>query len=559
VNCLRTSVVRGAALSVAAIFVMQSTLLHSTQSWAQQAEPAATAVATNAAGRELQNREPQNNDLQDQVRELRAMIEEMRAENAQSRAEMQQLRQDLQTTRALLERGPAAPGPASSQAIAVATTPNTPIAPPPSSGSTASAAAPNASPNPGLEERVEKLEEAASLVGDKVDEQYQTKVETASRYRARLHGIVLMNAFRNVGGADNIDFPDYSQPVSSGMSQATLGATLRQSEIGLELFGPNLLGAKTSADVQFDFAGGFPSTGNGVNFGFARLQTASVRFDWAQTSVVAGQDSLFISPLSPTSFASLATPAFAYAGNLWGWTPQLRVEHRFALTGQQTVTVQAGVLDNLDWEYPQDPFYRYAQAGEQSGQPAYAARTSWSSTVHEHPLSFGVAGYYGRQNWNWGRNVDAWAGMADWQVPLAPRVSLSGEFYRGRGIGGLGADAGTSIVYGDNSSYSGYAPIRGINDEGGWAQLKFQITPKMELNGAIAEDDAPTSDIRGFAIDQANAPPIFGRNRSAFANVIFRPRSDLIFSAELRRLQTFPIYSSESTTNQVNLAVGILF
>jgi hypothetical protein len=370
---------------------------------------------------------------------------------------------------------------------------------------------------------------------------------------------VLMNAFRNVGGADNIDFPDYSQPVNPGMSQATLGATLRQSEIGLELFGPNLLGAKTSADIQFDFAGGFPSTGNGVNFGFARLQTASVRFDWAQTSVVAGQDSLFISPLSPTSFASLATPAFAYAGNLWGWTPQLRVEHRFALTDQQTLTVQAGILDNLDWEYPQDPFYRYAQAGEQSGQPAYAARTSWSRTVHDHPLSFGVAGYYGRQNWNWGRNVDAWAGMADWQVPIAPRVSLSGEFYRGRGIGGLGADAGTSIVYGSNSSYSEYPPIRGVNDEGGWAQLKVQITPKLELNGAIAEDDAPTADIRGFAFDQANAPPIFGRNRSAFGNVIFHPRSDLIFSAELRRLQTFPVYTSESTTNQINLAVGILF
>ena len=88
-------------------------------------------------------------------------------------------------------------------------------------------------------------------------------------------------------------------------------------------------GARTSAEVQLDFAGGFPATGNGVDFGIVRLQTANLRFDWEHTSIVAGQDSLFISPLSPTSFASLATPAFAFAGNLWGWTPQLRVEHRF--------------------------------------------------------------------------------------------------------------------------------------------------------------------------------------------------------------------------------------
>src|SRR6202790_1319541 len=137
------------------------------------------------------------------------------------------------------------------------------------------------------------------------------------------------------------------------------------------------------------------------------MQTASLRLDWKNTSVIAGQDSLFISPLSPTSFASLATPAFAFAGNLWGWTPQLRVERPFFLSDQQPVTLQAGVLDNLYWEPPSKSFYRSAQAGELSGQPAYAFRTSWARPVREHPLSFGIAGYYGRQNWTWGRYADA--------------------------------------------------------------------------------------------------------------------------------------------------------
>jgi len=133
-----------------------------------------------------------------------------------------------------------------------------------------------------------------------------------------------MNAFRNVGGSDNLDFPDYAEALPQLTPKASLGATLRQSEIGFEIFGPNLAGARTSADVQLDFSGGFPNTGNAVNFGIVRLQTASLRFDWQNTSVVAGQDSLFISPLSPTSFASLATPTFAFGGNLWGWTPQIR-------------------------------------------------------------------------------------------------------------------------------------------------------------------------------------------------------------------------------------------
>lgn len=490
-------------------------------------------------------------DLQEQVQQLRTLVEQMRAENAESRAEMRQLRQDLQATRALLQP-PAAGAPPETVANA-----NAVSAQPPASSSSASA--PTAEASGTLEGRVQKLEDSTSLMGSKIDEQYQTKVETASKYRARLHGIVLMNAFRNVGGSDNLDLPSYAEPAAPGTPQATVGATLRQSEIGFEIFGPTIAGARTSADVQFDFAGGFPATGNGVNFGIVRLQTASLRFDWEHTSVVAGQDSLFISPLSPTSFASLAAPAFSFAGNLWGWTPQLRLEHRFTIADQQTVTVQAGVLDNLDWEPPYNSFYRTAQAGELSGQPAYALRTAWSrGDLQDHPLSFGVAGYYGRQNWTWGRNVDAWAGMADWQVPILPRLSLSGEFYRGRGIGGLGAAVGVSVLYGGNP-YGDFTPIRGLDDMGGWAQLKFRLTPKMEINGVIADDNAFASDVRGFATDQNNFGPILGRNRGALANLVFRPRSDLILSAELRRLQTFPVYSSSSNSNQVNLSVGILF
>ena len=543
-NNLETSAVRSATIT-ALIFIFCG-------AWALAQGPSASARDSNADATLGAVR-----DLQEQVQQLRALVEEMRTENAQSRAEMQQLRYELQVVRGL-------PPPDSSATLTSAA--------PASYGSDATSVSSQATQRiravvsnsasqggPALEERVQKLEESTSLLGSKVDEQFETKVESASKYRVRLSGIVLMNAFHDNGGANNIDFPDYAEPPSAGGSLATIGATLRQSEIGLEIFGPKLAGAKTSANIQMDFAGGFPATGNGINFGLVRLQTASLRLDWGNTSVIAGQDSLFISPFAPTSFASLATPTFAYGGNLWAWTPQLRVEHRFNLTDQQVVTLQAGVLDNLDWEFPSDPFLRAAQSGEQSGQPSYAARSAWSRRVFERSLSVGVAGYYGRQNWSWGRFVDAWAGMADLQIPILPRLTLSGEFYRGAGIGGLGADVGRSIVWlGDPMKAS--TPIRAVNDVGGWSQLKFRLTSRLEVNGAVGDDNAFTHEIRGVATDANNGPvEIFGRNRAALGNLVFRPRSDLLFAAEFRRLRSFPVYSSSSTVNQINLAMGILF
>jgi hypothetical protein len=534
------------AAMTAAAFVLLSAYSLAQERLAQNGTPATASQQPDNSLRELDS----------QVRELRAVIEQMRTENAQSRAEMQELRQELQDTRKLL--APLAAASNAGPPASVAAEPAASVLQNSSDTAATTALGTTDLATTDLGSRVQRLEESTQLLGSKINEQYQTKVETATKYRARLSGIVLMNAFRNVGGSDNLDIPDYAQPVAPGSPQSSFGATLRQSEIGLEIFGPTMAGAKSSANVQFDFVGGFPSTPNGVNFGLVRLQTASVRLDWQHTSVIGGQDALFISPLSPTSFASLATPAFAYAGNLWGWTPQLRLEHRFDLSDQQTLTWQGGILDNLDWEPPYNSFYRYATAGEQSGQPAYAMRTAWSRPVLDHPLTFGVAGYYGRQNWSWGRDVDAWAGMTDWQIPILRRLALSGEFYRGRGVGGLGAGVGRAVLFSGNPYYA-TTSIRGLDSAGGWSQLKFQLTPKLELNGVFAEDDAFAGDVRGFAVDANNFSPILGRNRGALGNLVYRPRSDLLLSAEFRRLHTFPVYDSASVTNQVNLSMGILF
>jgi hypothetical protein len=44
-----------------------------------------------------------------------------------------------------------------------------------------------------------------------------------------------------------------------------------------------------------------------------------------------------------------------------------------------------------------------------------------------------------------------------------------------------------------------------------------------------------------------------------FGNVIYRPRSDILFSLEYRHLKTFSIYDFNASAGQVNLGMGILF
>jgi hypothetical protein len=494
------------------------------------AQPQSPSSTTGTDGAALQ-------ELQSQVRELKQLVLQLQQQTVDSHAEITRLREELENHQTGEESGVESAG-IDQQS--------------PAYGATAAA----------LDKRLQHVEEDQELLSGKIDDQYQTKLESASKYRIRFSGIVLFNLYGNSGSVDNADVPTWATKTQPMDSSGSVGGTLRQSILGFEAFGPDFLGARTSANVNFDFGGGFPATDNGVNSGIVRLRTAAVRLDWKDTSVIAGQDQLFLSPLAPTSFASVIVPALSYAGNLWSWTPQLRVEHRFALSDGSMITLQGGFLDPLTGEPPDGNhyvWYRSPSAGEEARQPAYAVHVAYAHSMFGQTFTVGAGGYYSRQDWGYDQIVNGWAGTMDASLPLGPRFVLSSEFYRGAAIGGLGAALGRSVVYsGPLSDPDSY--VQPLNVIGGWAQLKFRATPKLEFNGAFGQDSPFAADVRYFG-DQASsyAPPYYTANRSAFSNVIYRPRSDLLFSVEYRRLKSFTIYDSSYEAGQFNMSMGVLF
>ena len=480
--------------------------------------------------------------FQEQMSEMQSLMAAMHADLLRSLMEASELRRELEASRGL----PAA----CHQAENVSE---------PKSETVLSGPAASLQAGTGNERHMQKLEEEQQLSNARLEEQNQTKVESASKYRVRLSGAAILNLISNTGLVDNLDFPSLVPADRPIDPKGSFGASLRQSLLGLEVFGPEIKGARVSADLQFDFAGGFANAPDGVTLGLARLRTGVVRITGQRTTLVAGQDAPFFSPLSPSSIASLAVPAFAYAGNLWTWTPQIRLEHRVNLTEDSGFLLQGGLLDPLTGEPPTSLYLRTPDAGEASRQPAYAARTAWSHRLFHHELVLGVGGYYSRQNWEFHRNVDAWAGTIDWTLPLGDQWEISGEFYRGRAVGGLGGGIGRSVVF-SGPITDPSTRVRGLNATGGWAQLKFRQTEKLEWNGAFGQDSSFAKDLRLFPLStQSYFDPSLARNRSAFLNFIYRPRSDLLLSVEYRRLRTISVYGNSEKGGHINLSMGVLF
>ena len=479
--------------------------------------------------------------------ELKAQVDQLRSALSDTRAELQQSHQEVSDLRRRLEELEARLGTSSSKSA-----PQTGAAYPTLQDALK---AQQANPPTGGGEVAQEREDTLAA---KIEEQSQTKVESASRYKVKLSGLVLMNTYTNRGGVDSTDLPGLAVPRAPGQTNGDFGASLRQTLLGLEVTGPKLAGASTAADVQMDFLGGFPQYQYAVTAGLVRLRIARASLDWSNTTVVVGQDAPFFSPLSPTSYASVGEPALAWAGNLWVWTPQIRVEHRWDVSDSSSVTLQAGILDPLTEYFPEMQFDRSPTPGENSRQPALAAHLAWNGTLGAQPASIGIGGYYERQAYGFDRNVDAWAGTADWSLPLGPWFGLSGEFYRGEALGGLGGGVWNSIVANGNPNV-GTTRIVGLNTVGGWSQLKIKPLSRLEFNVAAGADNPLASDLRIFPNPMGSFFPPHARNQSLFANTIYRPRSNLLLALEYRRLRTYLVDDAKSTADHVNLAIGVSF
>jgi hypothetical protein len=496
-------------------------------------------------------------DLTNVVRSLSETVRQLQTQVQSLNAELNEMR--------AREQGDAAPNKPSATASEAAassgiTDPYATLASrekAPGSTPSSSAAFSSSAQNETIEQRVSQLEDNQELIDSKLTDQDQTKVESGSKYRLRISGIVLVNMFENRGVVDNADFPEIALEAGPLDSAGTFGGTLRQSQIGLEAFGPDVLGARTSADIKFDFAGGFPTAPNGAVLGLVRLRTGTIRMDWANTSVIAGQDFLFFSPLAPTSLASFAVPALSYAGNLWAWTPQVRVEHRIHFSETSNLLLQAGILDSLSGDLPYSQYERYPSWGEESGQPAYAARVAWSERVLGQDLTLGTGGYYGRQYWGFGRHVDGWVASTDLTLPLGKYFGLTGQFYRGRAAGGLGGGIGQDVLLAGPVDTP--AAIQGLDSMGGWMQVKFKPVPKFEVNGALGDDNPFSSELRRFPSSDSYYGVSLSKNLSPFVNFIYQVRSDVMFSVEYRHLKTYEVDDGAYSATHINLSLGYLF
>ena len=470
-------------------------------------------------------------EVQPDIAQVNRELQQTRSELADSKRQIEELRQSLEALRKQVEAGH----------VQVEAEP-----------------AADAAPAVVSEPTVAAADRDATFLAAKVAEMHQDKVESASKYPVKISGLVLFNSYWNKGIVDIQDLPNLALPTYPGAPSPSVGATLRQTMFGVEARGPRLFGAQSSAEAEIDFAGGSPATSFGATTGLVRMRTAKVSLDWANTSLNIGQDNLFFSPLSPTSYATVYEPAMSWSGNLWVWTPGVELTHRVALSETSSLVLQGGVLDPLTEQYPADEG-RDPTAGEASRVPAVAGRIAIDhSKAARYPFTLGFGGYRAQQRYQAFPVVASWTLNSDFKAGLGKHLEISGEWYRGQAVGGLGGGIWTSVVYPEaDPPHTAIQPLRSI---GGWTQLKIIPARRFEMNLAFGQDENYGQDLRVFPLSVTGAGfSAMQKNRTDLVNFIYKPTSVLLLAVEWRHLFTVPENAPGNSADQVNLAAGVHF
>jgi hypothetical protein len=404
------------------------------------------------------------------------------------------------------------------------------------------AALPAQTPQDSLAERLRRAEEAIAQLRARLEQQQaQPAVRSRSRGTLEIYGLIVANGFYNSAKTNNSDIPAYADTLTAAESASHLpmsnvGATVRQSRLGLQVSAVRALGAEVTGHFQFDFMGGQQPSAAGRTSPLMRVRIASVRMDWAHVGLLIGQDWVLLATQTPTSYAGMGVPLFAFSGNLWSRSPQVRFTAETSWKAH--LGIQAAALAPMQ-PLAQGAVSTQPDSAERSGRPSVEGRAYLAWGSGDLASEIGVAGHTGWLATGGDSLLQSRAVSLDGRVALGPHLVISGEAFSGQALGAFSGGVAQNLGRGG-------VPVRA---QGGWVQVDIRPRSGWQIGGGYGIDDPKDEDL----LDSGR-----GRNVTYAAHLIWRPGGGLLFGAEYKRIET--LYRAGSlVANHINVYTAMSF
>ncbi len=273
--------------------------------------------------------------------------------------------------------------------------------------------------------------------------------------------------------------------------QTSFNVQARTSRLGLNIAGPDLCcgSIKSSGVVEVDFI----NQTNSENKGALQLREAYWQLSNDDFKFLFGQTKDVILPLYSNMFDYNAL----YALGNPGYRNPMASFTRYYYPDQN---VRMEVTTALSMVCGGD-FSAYDAPG---AYPTIQSRIGWTIARPnvKTPIQFGFSGHVGEQRYNFpGKtsSVDSWSANFDLVYPITDRLSVRGEFFHGQSMAGFFGGAFQNIDY-DPTTKTGTR--KSIHTTGGWGEIVWKITDKLQYAVGLGIDDPHNSDMEAAPIEK---------------------------------------------------------
>ena len=366
----------------------------------------------------------------------------------------------------------------------------------------------------------------------RIEEQDEAKVEASQKFPIRLAGMALFNAFADSRQSGGVDYPVVAAPTGAGHG----GATIRQSILGLEFRGPQMLwGGRVHGSVYMDFFSGTPPLNQTM-----RLRTGSIEVDWAKRNVMVGIEKPIFNPREPSSLAQVGVSPLTGAGNLWLWLPQVRVEQDFSWGSQNVLRAQLGAVQTREV----GPYAGSIQSGNvEANRPGMEGRFEFYHKFDDERRLEIAPGFHVSTTHVSSFSVPSQVFSFDWFVNPVRWFEFTGAYYHGENVALLGS--------GYRQGFGLYqSEADAVHSQGGWGQFTFHLMRRMDLHLLSGQQDDHNSDLVAGNISKNF---LFG------GNLYFRLAPNVILSPEVSQVRTVYLGQGTRLNNHYDLALGYLF
>jgi len=276
-----------------------------------------------------------------------------------------------------------------------------------------------------------------------------------------------------------------------------------------------------------------------------RLRTASINLDWTSTSLSFGQEKPIISPRDPDSLAQVGVSPLTGAGNLWLWQPQIRLEQRLSLGAGSGLLAQVGVFQTsfLNAEANLNS-YASPQPGQQTedSSPGGEGRLEFWRRWSETGRLEIAGGFHANRNHVGRFSLPTNVYSVDWFFRPFSKLEFSGMFFHGRNVAVLGG------------LQQGFTVLNGrwiaVPSNGGWAQLRFPITPRLAFDIYGGQQADRNTDL---------LPGYMAKNQGYFGNVMYRLAPNVVVSLEGGQIRTTYYQIGNRLNDHYDLAIAYMF